>query len=192
MIFWAILSVILLIIEFIVDCGSWVRFKKWRLRWWDAEEWIISIFAAILLSAVLSLMVCGATIGAGDKLESYVYSSRTMKLSALENRNDQVYYAGFLGSGGGDNKQRIAYITKDKNGFQKLRKVDASKALIKEGSIKPKVVIEKRCDKVTNGLWDNLNFRFNRTRLIKWFDHVRYKFYVPKNTINKQYKVDVN
>lgn len=192
MVFWSILSVIFLIIGFLVDCGSWRLIREWGLSWWDKEEWVEYIFASIFFGALVTLVTFFFTVNAGGKKEIYVYNSRTVQLSALGNRNDQVYYAGFLGSGGGDSKQRIAYITKEKNGFQKLRKVDASKALIKEGNVEPKLVIEKQGHKVTNGLWDNLNFRFNRTRLIKWFDHVRYKFYVPKNTINKQYKVDVN
>lgn len=192
MVFWSILSVIFLIIGFLVDCGSWRLIRKWGLSWWDKEEWVEYIFAAIFFGALVTLVTFFFTVNAGGKKEIYVYDSRTVQLSALGNRNDQVYYAGFLGSGGGDSKQRIAYITKEKNGFQKLCKVDSSKALIKEGNVEPKLVIEKQGHKVTNGLWDRLNFRHNHTRLFKYPCSDGYKFYVPKNTINKQFKLDAN
>ena len=103
----------------------------------------------------------------------------TIQIRALGN-DKNIEGSFFLGSGNISGNLKYTYL-EEKDGGVKLEQISADNTIVFEGNNKPR--IEVYCEKYTNGF-------VNKLGLFTGF--VKYKIYIPENSIKYDYNVSVN
>lgn len=143
-------------------------------------ELILSIIVGVVVDIVL-LFVAGAIVYANLFDTHKVFEERISVYSIKDTTNINGQFV--LGSGT-VNEEQYFYFVSEKEGFKSVDKVSTDSSRIKEGGFKTPYM------KKYKYVYDNkfIRFMFGETAINRGN---AYDFYLPKNTVTQEYKVDL-